>query len=278
MNKEAHMENANNLKIAAIQMIATANPVQNLATAEKLVRQAAVSARLIILPEFFIQISQASDPKRFTYAEHLGSGPIQEHLASLAKELQIYLLAGTILIKTADSKKFYNTSLLYSPEGKLCCHYKKIHLFKFTDKDQTYDEGEYLIPGKDLVTYEIDGFRFGFSICYDLRFPELFRKMGKLDAIILPAAFTYTTGKAHWEILSRARAIENQCYFIAVNQGGLHEIGRHTYGHTLIANPWGELIANCEEGEQILYATLDKSLIKSIRQNLPALEHHQIVF
>lgn len=266
--------NKGQLRVAALQMIATPRVDDNLDVVARLVRNAALAgAQLIILPEFFIQITTADDTKRFMCAEYLGDGKIQAFLSDLSREFSIYLLAGSILTKDNASSKYHNTALLYAPTGNLVSYYHKIHLFRFDDGIIHYDESESFSAGSEICCCDVLGFRIGIAICYDLRFPELFRKMGVVDAIILPAAFTYTTGEAHWELLCRARAIENQCYFLGVNQGGEHESGRKTYGHSMVVDPWGNLVASSGLGEQIVMATLDKDVIVSVRNKLPALEH-----
>ena len=264
------------LKVAAIQMVSVKDWKINLEMAKALIREAShKGAKLIVLPEFFIQITDADDPKRLAIAEGLGTGVIQNELAQIAKECSIFLVAGTILIKALNGK-YYNTSIVYNQDGEEVTYYNKIHLFKYADENSQYDESLTFVSGSDIVTVDILGFRVGLSICYDLRFPELYRKMGTLDLILLPSAFTYTTGKAHWKTLTLARAIENQCYFMAINQGGIHETGRHTYGHSMIIDPWGNILASCEEGNTIIYAEISKSTLIDIRSKLPALEHRVI--
>lgn len=265
------------LKIAAIQMLSTPDWQRNLDIAENLIGQAAKNnAKFVILPEYFILITTPDDPKRLTIAEKLGEGKIQKRLAQIAQDYQIYLLAGTLTIKADNGDKFYNTSIIYTPGGAMLCHYNKIHLFKLDDGKYKYDEGVIFKAGDKITSAEIEGFRIGLSICYDLRFPELYRQMGVVDALVLPAAFTYLTGIAHWEVLCRARAIENQCYFAAIGQGGKHQCGRKTYGHSMIIDPWGKKISECELGEHIIYAELDKTVIHEVRTKLPALEHRQL--
>jgi nitrilase len=261
------------LKVAAIQMVSVRNWKTNLEIAQTLIKEASANgANLIVLPEFFIQITDPDDPKRLDIAEELDAGAIQIALAQIAKECSIFLVAGTILIKALNGK-YYNTLIVYNQDGEQVAYYNKIHLFKYADETNQYDESLTFVSGSEVKTVDIFGFRIGLSICYDLRFPELYRKMGKLDLILLPSAFTYTTGKAHWQTLTVARAIENQCYFMAVNQGGLHETGRYTYGHSMIINPWGEIMSSCEEGTKIIYANLFKNKIQEIRAKIPALEH-----
>lgn len=262
------------LNIALIQMISTPIVEQNLLKAEELIAKACIRpVDFIVLPEFFIQITTADDAQRFNCAENLGCGAIQQLMADLAVKYQCYIVAGTILIKHSTSHKYYNTSIVFNPNGKQIAVYNKIHLFRFNDGVQHYDETQTFSGGDEIVTFEVNGFRLGLGICYDLRFPELFRQMGVLDGIVLPSAFTYATGLAHWELLCKSRAVENQCYFVGVNQGGLHPTGRHTYGHSLVVDPWGDVITGCAEGEKILYAQLERTRINEVRQKLPAVEH-----
>ena len=265
------------LNVAAIQIVSARSWQTNLSLVTQMIAEAAMNgAELVVLPEFFIQIVDATDDNRFRIAEKLGDGPIQKQLSGLAAEYKIYLIAGTILIKSDNYGKYYNTSIVYDPSGEMISSYNKIHLFKFNDGTNSYDETETFLPGRDIVVCDIKGFRVGLSVCYDLRFPELYRQMGAIDACVLPSAFTYITGIAHWETLIKARAIENQCYFIAVNQGGIHETGRRTYGHSMVIDPWGNTLTACTEGNTVIYSTLSKQIIQDIRNSLPVLEHRKI--
>ena len=206
----------------------------------------------------------------------MGNGFIQQELSNLAKENNVFLVAGSLLIKSPVANRFYNTCIVYAPDGSMSCHYHKIHLFKFDDGTLRMDESETFTHGFDVVTFMAYGFKFGLSICYDLRFPEMFRKMEQVDVIILAAAFTYFTGKPHWEILLRARAIENQCYVIASNQGGFHNCGRHTFGHSMIIDYWGDIINCLYTGDGIILGEIDKNKIDKARMSLPALEHRTL--
>ncbi len=260
------------MKIALVQLISAENYLVNLAKVESsLIAAVSNQARMVVLPEFFIQISEAID--KFAIAEEFGCGKIQAQLSAWAKQYQIYLVAGTIPLKSSSSdNKFKNTCLVFAPSGAVIARYDKLHLFRLNEVNETYNETVYFDSGDEVVTFNIDEFSFGLAICYDLRFPELFRTMN-VDAIILPSAFTKTTGEAHWEILCRSRAIENQCYMLAVNQGGDHPSGRQTYGHSMAIDPWGKIIANCTTGEHILYVEIDKSILSRYRNKLPALQH-----
>lgn len=265
------------LNVAVIQMISSSVWMDNLKTASRLVKQAAQDgAKLVVLPEFFIRIANTLDTEFKSIIEPLGEGKIQETLASMAKENKIYLVAGTIPIKATIPDKCYNSLLVYDPSGTLICNYHKIHLFQFDDGTQKYDEGVSFTHGSEVKTLQIGEFNFGLGVCYDIRFPELFRAVAGVDAFIIPAAFLHHTGCDHWEILLRARAIENQCYVIASGQGGLHDNGRHTYGHSMIVNPWGKIKAMVELGEGIAHWTIRKTKVDKVRRELPALQNRRL--
>ena len=265
------------IKVAAIQMISGISPQDNLDSAEKLVTEAAdAGAQLAVLPEFFIRIANTSDTEFNTIVEQLGAGQIQTRLANIACKNKIFLVAGTIPIKSSTDNKCYNTALVYNPEGELISHYHKIHLFKYDNGEHKFDEGVNFVHGEKIASFEINGFTFGLAICYDLRFPELFRQLAGVDAFIVPAAFLHHTGVAHWEILLRARAIENQCYVLASGQGGIHDNGRHTFGHSMLINPWGNVEEVLETGIGIVTGIIKKSTLNKIRNELPALHNRRI--
>jgi deaminated glutathione amidase len=265
------------INAAVIQMVSGISPQKNLDNAEKLVTEAAdKGAELAVLPEFFIRIANAADSDLSAITEPLGTGHIQERLSNIARENKIFLVAGTIPIKSDIDKKCYNTALVYNPDGKLISHYHKIHLFKFDNGEHKFDEGVNFTHGEKLDSFEIKGFKFGLAICYDLRFPELFRRLAGVDAFILPAAFLHHTGVSHWEILLRARAIENQCYVLASGQGGIHDNGRHTFGHSMLINPWGDVEALLETGAGIIMGQIKRSLLDKVRLELPALHNRRI--
>jgi nitrilase len=268
------------LKIASIQMISTANLEENLNTASKLIGLAAQDgAKLIALPEYFCMMG-LKDTDKVAIREGVGSGPIQERLASIAKENQVYLVAGTIPLQAKDSGKVLNTLLAFDPHGKQIGRYDKIHLFGFQTNTERYQESETIEAGSTpsilKIQHENTEWTFGLSICYDLRFPELYRAMGVVDCQIIPAAFTYTTGKDHWEILLRARAIENQCYLLASAQGGTHQNQRRTWGHSMLIDPWGAILGDLPEGEGFISGVLSKEKLNKVRSQLPALAHRKL--
>lgn len=268
------------LRVASIQMVSTPNLFENLDTASRLVKAAAnEGAQLAVLPEYFCLMG-LKDTDKVSAREELGKGPIQERLAAIAKENQIYLVAGTIPLVATESSRVLNTTIAFNPAGKSIARYDKIHLFGFQTKTERYAESETIEAGNQPSQFVIavNGceWTLGLSICYDLRFPELYRALGEVDCHIIPAAFTYTTGKDHWEILLRARAIENQCYVLASAQGGLHLNQRRTWGNSMLIDPWGEVLANLSEGEGFITGTLSKDKLKGVRSKLPALQHRKL--
>ena len=259
--------------VAAIQMISSPSVPDNIATADRLVRQAAAGgAQLVLLPEYWA-IMGLNDADKVAVAEPLGQGPIQDFMAGLAQELGIWLIGGTLPLASDDPAKVVNTTLVYNPQGESAGRYDKIHLFGFSQGTESYNESKTIVPGKDLGVLEAPFGKVGMSVCYDLRFPELFRAMGPVSLIVLPAAFTYTTGQAHWEILLRARAIENQCYVLAAAQGGMHPNGRRTWGHSMLIDPWGTVKSVLAEGEGVVTGEIDPAFMEGVRQSLPALKH-----
>ena len=268
--------------LAAIQMVSTMDVSENLATAGRLVADAvAKGADFVSLPEYFCLMG-ASDADRLAIGEPAGVGPIQRFLADTARSHGVWLLGGTVPIRTSDGSHVRNASCVFSPDGALAARYDKIHLFAFDNGREAYDEGTVLDAGTTPVSLEALGLRIGLSVCYDLRFPELYRAMTyqagqrPLDLICAPSAFTWSTGERHWELLLRARAVENQCYVMASAQGGMHRNGRRTWGHSLVIDPWGDVIACVDEGEGIALATLDTARIAAVREQLPALGHRKL--
>jgi nitrilase len=233
------------MKIAAVQMVSTPDLNCNLAAATRLVGQAArEGAELVVLPEYFCLMGQR-DTDKLALAEAPGHGPIQRQLGELARAHRVWLVGGSLPLTVAgDTAHATNTSLVWSPEGLQVARYDKIHLFRYDDGERRYDEAATLVAGTQPAAFEARSragaaHRVGLSICYDLRFPELYRRLmvPPCDLLVVPSAFTYPTGEAHWELLLRARAVENQCYVLAAAQGGQHENGRRTWGHSLVADP-----------------------------------------
>ena len=268
------------LKIAALQMVSSASLQENLETAGRLIKAAAQDgAQLVVLPEYFC-IMGLKDTDKVHIREAFGDGPIQGALSGLAKRNGIYLIAGTIPLEAKDPNKVLNTTLVFGPDGQRVARYDKIHLFGFQTNTERYQESETIeageIPGIVRITTNNTEWIFGLSICYDLRFPELYRALGQVDCHIIPAAFTYTTGKDHWEILLRARAIENQCYVLASAQGGLHQNQRRTWGNTMLIDPWGSVLSTLVEGEGFISGVLSKDKLNEVRSKLPALAHRKL--
>ena len=262
--------------VAAIQMVSTPDVASNIATARRLVAEAAAAgATLISLPEYW-PIMGLQDTDKVAHAEPDGDGPIQAFLAGAAREHGIWLAGGTLPLVSPSAGKVMNTTLVYDPQGEAVGRYDKIHLFGFNKGAESYDEARTIVPGKNVVTFDAPFGKVGLAVCYDLRFPELFRAMGECTLMLVPAAFTHTTGSAHWEVLLRARAIENQCYVLAAAQGGTHASGRRTFGHSMLIDPWGKVTALLEEGEGVVVGEIDQALIDSVRSSLPALKHRRL--
>jgi nitrilase len=262
--------------VAAVQMVSTPNVIENIATMRRLVGEAAArGALLVTLPEYW-PIMGMSDADKVAHAEQPGSGPIQDAMAGAAREHGIWLIGGTLPLVSGDAAKVMNTTLVYDPQGQAVGRYDKIHLFGFTRGGESYDEARTIVPGEAVGSFEAPFGRVGLSVCYDLRFPELYRAMGECALIVVPAAFTHTTGIAHWEVLLRARAIENQCYVLASAQGGTHANGRRTFGHSMLVDPWGEVKAVLKEGEGVISGALDPAFLASVRESLPALRHRKL--
>ena len=269
------------MKIAAVQMVSGTEVEANLEAARRLIATAAAQgAALVALPEYFCFMGRA-DGDKLAIAETPGRGPIQRMLSEAAREHGVWLVGGTLPMKSPDPQRVLNTCCVFAPDGSLAARYDKIHLFRF-ERDsggvrESYDEGRAILAGSAPTACDAAGLRVGFSVCYDLRFPELYRALMRppCDLLSVPSAFTYTTGQAHWELLLRARAIENQCYVIAPAQGGRHENGRRTWGHSMVVDPWGEVLAVRPEGEGVVLAELDPARIADVRAQLPALTHRR---
>ncbi|WP_427183452.1 carbon-nitrogen hydrolase family protein [Bordetella bronchialis] len=260
-------------RVAAIQMVSTPIVRENLDAASQLIRKAAESgARLVALPEYFCFMGQ-KDHDKLAIRETDGTGPIQEFLSSQASQHGIFVVGGTLPLVSPDAARVYNTSLVYGPDGKRLARYDKIHLFNFKRGTESYDESIAIRPGAEVRTVDTPFAKVGLSVCYDLRFPELYRALGTVDLILVPAAFTYTTGKAHWELLLRTRAIENQCYVLAPAQGGVHPNGRRTWGHSMLVDPWGDIVDVLPEGPGVVAGNIDSTRLSDVRAALPALRH-----
>ena len=263
-------------KIAAIQMVSTPDVAENIATASQLVARAARGgAMLVSLPEYWPLLGMHERDK-LAHAETPGTGPIQASMASMAARHGIWLIGGTLPLVSAEPGKVLNTLLVYGPDGKQAARYDKLHLFSFSRGTESYDEARTIAPGGSVQSVETPLGRVGLSVCYDLRFPELYRALGDCRLIVVPSAFTYTTGAAHWEILLRARAIENQCYVLAAAQGGVHLNGRRTWGHSMLIDPWGDILAVLAEGEGVVAGEVDADQQAAVRENLPALRHRRL--
>ncbi len=262
--------------MAAVQMVSTPAVAENMAAARRLVAQAAAAgAELVALPEYW-PIMGMSDTDKVAHAEHPGAGLIQEFMAALARDHGVWLVGGTLPLVSGQPGKVLNATLVYDPAGRPVGRYDKMHLFGFNQGSEAYDEARTIVPGDLVGSFEAPFGRVGLSVCYDLRFPELYRAMGECALIVVPAAFTYTTGSAHWEVLLRARAIENQCYVLAAAQGGTHANGRRTYGHSMLVDPWGEVKALLPEGEGVIEGVLDAAFLAGVRERLPALRHRKL--
>ena len=258
---------------AAIQTVSGIDVAENLAAATRLVGQAAAQgAQLVVLPEYFGLMGQR-DTDKIMQRESQGEGPMQKMLSALAKEHGIWLAGGSVPLECPDPARAYNSMLLYGPDGQLTSRYDKIHLFDFSGLGERYHESDTIYPGAQPVTCDTPLAHLALGVCYDLRFPELFRRMLPFDILLLPAAFTAVTGAAHWEVLVRARAIENQCYVIAAAQGGEHQNGRKTHGHSMIVDPWGKILGELPQGEGVVVSEIDLAYLHSVRTHLPALEH-----
>ena len=276
------------MKTAAVQMISSPDWVENRDAAARLVAQAAAAgAQLVALPEYFCLLGRR-DTDKLALAEDAGDGPIQRFLAETARAHGIWLVGGTLPIKTsgaaAESQRVLNRCLVHGPDGSPVGHYDKVHLFAYDNGRESYDEGRTLAAGSRPTVVQVGSLsegrmlRVGLSICYDLRFPELYRALmtPPCDLIVVPSAFTHTTGQAHWEVLLRARAIENQCYVLAPAQGGQHANGRRTWGHSMLIDPWGVVVDMLEEGEGFVIGEVDAERLAQVRTQLPALAHRRL--
>jgi nitrilase len=262
-------------RVAAIQMVSVPETEANLAAAARLVSSAAEQgAKLAALPEFFCVLG-GRDTDKLKIRERDGAGPIQDFLAETASRNKIWLIAGTMPIESGDEARVRNACLVLDDSGKRVARYDKIHLFEYRGAER-YDETRTIEPGNEPLAIASPFGRLGLSVCYDLRFPELYRRFADVDCWFVPSAFTATTGAAHWETLLRARAIENLCYVVAPAQGGRHPNGRVTHGHTMIVDPWGVVLGERAEGEGIVLADIDARRLAEVRQSLPALQNRKL--
>lgn len=263
-------------RIAGIQMASGPNVSSNLSEAERLIEIAVnQGAKLVALPEYFA-IMGMKDTDKVAARETEGNGPIQRFLAKTAKKHQIWIIAGSVPLECGSKNKVRNSCLVYDDKGKQVARYDKIHLFGLDLGNEHYREEDTIEPGGEVVTLDTPFGKIGLSICYDLRFPELYRAMGPVDIIVVPAAFTETTGKAHWETLVRARAIENLAYVLAPAQGGYHTSGRETHGDSMIVDPWGVVLDRLPRGSGVVLATINPGYLASLRKSLPALKHRSL--
>ena len=267
------------MKTAVIQMVSGTDVPANLAQARQLLEQAtSAGAELAVLPEYFCLMGR-QDADKLAIAEPFGHGPLQQFLADAASELNLWLVGGTVPL-IASAGRVFNSSLAFSPEGVCMARYDKIHLFRFDNGIESYDESLVLVAGSRPVKFDLpscDGhtWRIGLSVCYDLRFSELYRAYAAAGAhlLLVPSAFTYTTGQHHWEILLRARAIENLAFVAAAAQGGQHDNQRRTWGQAMLADPWGRVLGQRAQGAGVVLADLSFELLTDCRSRLPALAH-----
>src|SRR5205823_13266441 len=263
-------------RVAAVQMVSGADVAANLAQAEPLIADAAAQgAQLLLLPENFGFMGLHAKDK-LAIRERDGDGTQQTFLSATARRHRIVLIGGSVPIACDDPARIKQALLVYGADGARLARYDKIHLFRFTHGDENYDEAQTLSAGEVPQSFFADCGRVGLSICYDVRFPELYRSFSDLALIVVPAAFTVPTGAAHWETLLRARAIENQCYVRAAAQGGTHSGGRRTWGHSMLVDPWGEIVAQHVDGLGIVVGDIDSARIADVRARLPALTHRTL--
>lgn len=274
------------MKVAAIQMVSGTELQANLASAHRLLQVAAhEGVELAVLPEYFCLLGR-QDTDKLNIQEPFGAGEIQRFLSDAAREFKLWIVGGTLPLSLAGEEawppvdRVHNSTLVYSPEGTCVARYDKIHLFRFDNGQERYDESRVLQAGQEPALFELpsrDGYRWrvGLSVCYDLRFPELYRTYAKagVDLLLVPSAFTYTTGQDHWEVLLRARAIENLAFVVAAAQGGVHGNGRRTWGHSMLVDPWGQVVAQQAEGCGVISGELAFARMQSCRMQLPALAH-----
>ena len=264
------------LPIAVIQTCSSTSVDDNIACVENLIANAVEQgAKWIVLPEYWSIMGQ-NETDKVEIAEDFGNGRLQSVLSNWAKRFNIVLFGGTIPLKSPQKGKIFNSLLTFNPAGECIYRYDKVHLFGFSGIGEKYSEHNTIVAGEFLPQFQYQGIKIAQGICFDLRFPEFFRSQGIFDILILPAAFTYTTGKAHWTTLLKARAIENQCFVVAAGQGGEHANGRRTFGHSIIIDPWGEVLAELDDNTGIAVANIDLNRIKTVRRHLPSVLNQRI--
>lgn len=276
--EETSILKSGELQVAAVQMVSGESVADNLAQARGLLEQAAADVRLAVLPENFGFLG-ATEAAKLAVAEADGDGPMQAFLAEQARRLGLWLVGGTLPLRGETPERVRAACLVYSPEGRRVARYDKMHLFDVeVGEGESYRESASLEPGGEPVVVETGAGRVGLSVCYDLRFPELYRALVARGAelLVVPSAFTATTGAAHWEILVRARAVENLCHVVAPNQGGHHPGGRETYGHSMVVDPWGRLQAQWDTGPGLAQAVVTAASRDALRRRFPVLDHRRI--
>lgn len=264
-------------KVAVVQMVSSSKISDNLIRVNNLLLQASQrNVELVLLPENFACMSMS--PKDILdVAEEKGNGMIQDRVSKMAARYKLWIIAGSIPIKSPKKDKVYASSMVFNSEGERVAHYNKIHLFDVSVLNkEVHRESDFISPGYELKTIDTPVGKVGLSICYDIRFPELYRDLIKqnVDIFTIPSAFTHITGRAHWEVLVRARAIENLCYVLGANQGGQHENGRETYGHSMIVSPWGEKLAECKDDKaSMIYSDINLDKMYKTRECFSSLNH-----
>jgi len=280
VSKDELKKDTSEFTVAALQMVSGDVIEKNLECVETLLKQAVEKgAQIVVLPENFALMPRHSE-QLLSMAETLGEGMVQDFLSVLAKKHGCWIVAGSLPISAPNSKKVYAACLVYNDSGQQLAHYYKVHLFdvEVADKQEHYRESDTFLAGEQAVVVDTPFGLLGLSICYDLRFPELYRELLQLGAeyIVAPSAFTETTGQAHWSLLCRTRAVENSCYLIAANQGGEHINGRSTYGHSMIVDPWGKVLSELTTGTGIVLDTLTKKKLNKVRHSFPAIKHRRL--
>ncbi len=268
-------------KVASIQLSSGPNIQANLLEVGKYLEQISkTDSRVVVLPENFAMMPE-NDSEFLTNSETEGSGPIQDFISEKARIYKLWIIAGTIPIRTDNPKKVTSTTFVYNDLGEVVTRYDKIHLFdvELPNSDESYNESEVFQNGKDLKVVKTPIGVIGLSICYDLRFPELFRlqKFHNVEILVIPSAFTEQTGKVHWETLVKARAIENLCYVVTSCQDGYHISGRQTHGNSMIVNPWGQIMSRLSSGSGFIESEIDIKKLNSIREKFPVLEHINLI-